>query len=189
MKAFLARHPQVMLQLSAGKDSLACLKLLEAEGAMDKVLVVWMNPGHPHPETIAYMEKIKARVPHFVELRGNIDNWVAMHGLPKDNPAVNEPHTFTCCAANMWQPMANFLRWTNITGVIRGQKKVDVLRAPISSGYIEDGVEYWFPLEAWSDDDVFTYCGEELPESYKREPKSVDCAICTGYTWRLSNGL
>ena len=46
------RHDIVVLQFSGGKDSTACLHLLEPW--WDKVHVVWVNPGAPYPEMLEH---------------------------------------------------------------------------------------------------------------------------------------
>jgi hypothetical protein len=71
----------------------------------------------------------------------------------------------------------------DLTGIIKGQKLADRGRPPITTGVTMGGVEIWHPLEAWTDDDVFSYLGNDTPESYRRGLKSsLDCMDCTAYS-------
>jgi phosphoadenosine phosphosulfate reductase len=70
--------------------------------------------------------------------------------------------------------------------VIRGQKNADVLKGPLRSGHVdEDGVEYWFPLEDWTDADVRRFIADQaeiaLPDYYRYTNSSLDCWSCTAY--------
>lgn len=188
---FLSRHDRVVLQFSAGKDSAACLKLLRPW--LDRIQVVWVNPGRPYPETVAYMEKVRQSVPYFVEVTGRQPQWVKENGYPCDfysvdmttfgswkGPKLN--FTLNCCNANLWQPMLRWMLEHRITGVIRGSKRNDGLVSPVQSGQVIQGMEFLFPLEDWTDEQVMAFVGEDLPDSYRRGlTSSLDCATCTGY--------
>jgi len=193
---FFKRHLRVALELSSGKDSAACLWLLEPY--WDRLTVVWMNPGNPYPETREYMDRVKSLVPHFVELLGRQPEWIEQFGHPVDVvPASASPFTmiprnqgnmklqpfFSCCSANMWLPMDQWIRENEVTGVIRGQKSCDSLKNPFTSGQIVGGIEYLFPIEEWSNEQVMEYLGpDRIPASYKRGLfSSLDCMNCTAY--------
>jgi 3'-phosphoadenosine 5'-phosphosulfate sulfotransferase (PAPS reductase)/FAD synthetase len=195
---FFARQPgPVALQFSSGKDSAACLWLLEPW--WDRLDVVWGNPGNPYPETLAYMERIRKIVPRFVEVGGQQPASIRAKGWPVDilpvegtavgvvlgfEPAAPLRMFHECCWENLWQPMQEFLIRGGYTGVIRGQKLSDRLKSPTRSGDVEAGVEYLFPIETWSHAEVFDFLGpSRLPESYKRGlSSSLDCINCTAYT-------
>jgi 3'-phosphoadenosine 5'-phosphosulfate sulfotransferase (PAPS reductase)/FAD synthetase len=195
VQEFFNRHQKVVLQLSAGKDSAACLWLLRPW--WDRLYVVWCNQGNPYPETLAYMEYIAGIVPNFFVVRGNQPVWIKQNGypvdvLPLESTAIGkiiaseggptlQPY-WSCCGANSWQPMEEFLSVIGATGVIRGQKSCDELKSPESLGAQKDGIEYFFPVEDWSDQDVIHYVGSKLPDSYKRGlTKSFDCMNCTAF--------
>lgn len=195
IEEFFNRHSKVVLQLSAGKDSAACLWLLESY--WDKLTVLWCNQGNPYPETVEYMKRIKATVPNFLEVRGNQIEWVRQKGYPVDViPLLNTDYGrfiasqdnlklqpfWECCSHNFWEPMGKAVKDNGFTGVIRGQKSQDGLKSPVKSGSVIDGIEYLFPIETWSDEDVLDFLGERVPESYKRGLKtSLDCINCTAY--------
>jgi phosphoadenosine phosphosulfate reductase len=192
---FIDRHERIVLLFSAGKDSAACLKLLRPHLA--HVLVTWVNPGHPYPETVEYMSAIQRSVPHFQMVLGGQREFVARHGHPADlvpfeaTPNGRIAHRSTapmlvplevCCRHNLWEPCQRAVREYAATGCIRGDKEADQLRTEIRSGDVHDGVEYFFPLAAWSDEEVFAYLGEDTPPSYRRGLRtSLDCINCTAY--------
>lgn len=191
---FMARHGRVVLQFSAGKDSAACLKLLRPW--IDKVIVLWCNQGAPYKETLEYMDKIKASVPCFIEVKGNQPEFIATHGYPADlvpfegtelgNVASNAPYLISsiqdCCGTNLWAVLAKATLESGATGVIRGERQVDRLKSIIGPQSIHLDQEYLCPLYAWSEDDVISFLGVDIPESYKRGlQSSLDCTTCTAY--------
>lgn len=195
LAAFFSRHERVMLQFSAGKDSAACLYLLEP--FRDRLTVAWMNPGNPTQEVTTYMERIAKLVPHFLEVKGKQPEWIRQNGYPvdvlpfpstrlgrvaNDTQVVRFAPAESCCRANMWEPMAAAVIAGDYTAVIRGQKACDSLKIPVVSGTVIDGIEYCFPLESWSDEQVFEFIGPNLPPGYARGlHSSVDCKNCTAY--------
>lgn len=171
--AFFSRHNRVGLCFSAGKDSAVCLELLDPW--LDRVEVIWVNPGDPHPETREYMDRVAERVPMFTEVRGKQPEYIRLHG----KPGLGE---FNCCAQNMWLPIQNYVARAGITGLIRGQKNSDVLKSPVRSGDVVGGVEFLHPIEDWTDEEVIAFLGDRIPESYKRGVKSsLDCQNCAVY--------
>ena len=192
---FFSTHDKVMLQFSAGKDSAACLWLLEEFwGQMD---VVWVNPGNPYPETLRYMERISKLVPRFKVVLGKQPQDIAQHGWPADvvpmeATQIGQQMTgdtgprlrpfWECCWNNMWGPMLEEVTRGGYDGIIRGQKLADSLKGPLRTGSQVDGVEYFHPLEDWTDEQVKKFLGDRLPDSYKRGlPSSLDCMDCTAY--------
>ena len=192
---FFSTHDKVMLQFSAGKDSAACLWLLEEFwGQMD---VVWVNPGNPYPETLRYMERISKLVPRFKVVLSKQPQDIAQHGWPVDvvpmeATQIGQEMTgetgprlrpfWECCWNNMWQPMLEEVTRGGYDGIIRGQKLADSLKGPLRTGSQVDGVEYFHPLEDWTDEQVKKFLGDRLPDSYKRGlPSSLDCMDCTAY--------
>lgn len=184
-----------MLQFSAGKDSAACLYLLEP--FWDRLTVTWMNPGNPTKEVRAYMERISKLVPNFLEVKGRQPEWIQQNGYPVDilpfastlvgrvagsEVGVRFSAVEDCCGANMWGPLARAVIDGGYSAVIRGQKASDSLKTSVKSGMVIHGIEYLFPLEDWSDEAVFDFLGPNTPPSYARGLRSsVDCRNCTAY--------
>ena len=159
MQDFFNRHKKIALMFSGGKDSLACLHLVK--DYLDKVLVVWVNTGANFPEIVEMMEKVKASVPHFFEIKTNQPESIKAKGYPVDVVPVNYTMLgqavtsikdlklrsyFECCSENIWIPCNEEIYKLGVTGIIRGQRNSEAHKAPIKSGHIENGIEYQFPI-------------------------------------------
>lgn len=197
MQEFYSRHEKVALMFSGGKDSIACLHLLK--DYLDKTLVVWVNTGANFPEIEVLMEKTRAKVPHFLEIKTNQPESIKAKGYPVDVVPVNYTllgqsvtsikdfklrSYFECCSENFWIPCDAKMRELGVTGIIRGQRNSEGHRAPIQSGYVENGIEYCLPIEEWSEEQVLGYLveqGVELDERLKMSHSSLDCWNCTAY--------
>jgi phosphoadenosine phosphosulfate reductase len=187
---------KTFLQFSGGKDSLACLYLLKPR--WDEITVAWVNAGATFPETLTQMEQIRQMVPHFLEIRSR--QTIDTEGYPADvlpvsdtvlgrllneqsGPKFQSRHF--CCAAALWRPMDNAMRELGAKVIIRGQKNTDQLRSLLLvSGTVIDGVEYQFPLQDWTDADVYRYLREQqvsLPLNYEHMDTGLDCMNCTAY--------
>lgn len=197
MEDIIERHDKIALQLSGGRDSIACLYLLRP--FWGKLTVYWLNTGAPFPETVAVMDKVRALVPHFVELDGKQPEVVDSLGLPSD--IVPASHTligimagasagpmiqdrYTCCATVMMMPMHQRMLADGITLVIRGQKDADKLKSPVRSGDVIDGIEYLFPVQDWSTQQVMAYLqsqGAPIPRFYEMMDSAPDCMTCSAY--------
>lgn len=193
-------HDHGVLFFSGGKDSLACLLLLREH--WDRITVVWSNPGAPHAETVAYMDRIRSIVPHFVELNGRQPEWIAAHGWPVDvvpvkassagaigfeAPKVRMASFLDCCSANLWEPMRQYVIDTAPTLIIRGQRADESPRNRMTDAEVTvlGTVTYWHPLHDWTAAQVKEYiqaAGWELPPFYDiGAESSPDCWNCTAY--------
>ena len=191
------RHKTAVLQISGGIDSLACLYLLRHR--WNDVTVMWCNTGAAFPETVDQMAAIRALVPHFVEVRSDQPANIAQYGYPSDvltawdmpagrigddsrNRKMQSP--MTCCAANLWLPAMQACNDMGATLIIRGQRNEETKKSPVHSGDVVDGVEFWFPIEAWTREEVRTYLASEgvtIPAHYDYVDSSLDCMTCTAY--------
>ena len=71
-----------------------------------------------------------------------------------------------------------------ITGIIRGQRNSEAHKAPIKLGYVENGIEYQFPIASWSDSEVIDYLRSKdvvIDERLSMAHSSLDCWNCTAY--------
>lgn len=199
MNDLFSRHAHIALQFSGGKDSLACLYYCRPW--WDKLTVFWLNTGAATPDVLERMDKAKGLVPNFVEVNSNQPADIERNGYPVDilpiknaignknfehyNGMLLQPY-MACCAHNIWIPMANAMLAFGATLIIRGQRSEDKRTSPIRSGETVAGVEYYFPLEDWSRNEVFAYLRElsvEIPVHYQYETSSVDCWNCTAYLY------
>jgi phosphoadenosine phosphosulfate reductase len=197
MQDFFNRHEKVALMFSGGKDSLACLHLIEKY--LDKTVVIWVNTGANFPEIEALMEETKAKVPHFFEIATNQPKSIEANGYPVDVVPVNYTNLgqsvtsikdlklrsyFDCCSENFWIPCDTEMRKLGVTGVIRGQRQSEGHRAPIKSGHIEHGIEYLLPIESWTDSEVKDYLRSKdvvIDERLSMAHSSLDCWNCTAF--------
>ncbi|WOJ93371.1 phosphoadenosine phosphosulfate reductase family protein [Congregibacter variabilis] len=186
------------LQFSGGKDSLACLHLFESE--WDDIYVVWVNTGAAYPDVIEYMEEWRQVLPNFVEVKTDQPGNIAKYGWPADVVPINSTSIgrklmsgdgpviqdyLSCCGRNIWAPMQSAMKDLGATRIIRGQRADDSHKGPLKSGQLVDGVEYVYPLENWSEQDVFDYLRSvdaQIPSYYaKGEVTGRDCWDCTAY--------
>lgn len=191
-------YSRTFLQFSGGKDSIACLHVLRER--WDDLTVVWLNTGAAYPETIDYMQRIAALVPHFRELKSSQN--IETEGYPADllptsATAIGRQlgrsagklrfqSRWTCCAHAKWLPMDAHMRALGATTIIRGTKKYDAnLYSNLAvHGAVHDGMRYECPLWEWTDERVFAFIREhdiELPRNYEAMAKGLDCWNCTAY--------
>jgi phosphoadenosine phosphosulfate reductase len=197
IEATIDRHARIALQVSGGRDSLACLYLLRP--FWNRLTVYWCNTGDAYPETVEIMQHVAALVPHFVEIDGRQPDVVAGFGLPSDIvPASHTPigimggdsfgpliqDRYSCCSRVFMLPLHERMVADGITLVIRGQKDADKLKSPIRSGAVDLGIEYLFPIEDWSTSQVMDYLvaeGAPVPRFYDMLDGTPDCMTCSAY--------
>lgn len=192
----LDRHERIALQVSGGKDSLACLYMLQPY--WDRLTVYWTNTGDTFPEVVAIMDQIREAVPRFVEIKTDVAQVHEDHGMPSD--IVPESATpfgiivghaapliqgrYSCCFASIMRPMHERMIADGITLVIRGQRNDDTLKAPVKSGDVIDGIEFYFPIEHMTKRDVMTYLkqvGAPIPRFYEVMDTAPDCMSCSAW--------
>ncbi len=189
LDAVLDRHQRIGFQFSGGKDSLAAL--LQMAKHWKRMTVYWTNTGDPVPEVQAVVDRVRAMVPHFVEIAGRVHEQIAAHGLPSDlvptSAGMSAPprlqDRFNCCYHALMAPMHQRMHEDGVTLIVRGQKTADTLKSTLRSGALENGVEVFFPLEHWTDAEVFVYLETNafVPDYYKHLAASPDCLTCSAY--------
>lgn len=196
MEEIINRHERIALQLSGGKDSLACLYLLREH--LGRITVYWLNTGRAFPETVQVIEAVRDFVPNLVEVAGNVDAVHQQFGIPSDIvPASATPignavgHSaqliqdrYSCCFRTMMQPMHERMLADGITLIIRGQRNDDPLKPAVRSGTEEAGIEYLFPIEGWNQQQVMQYLREQgapIPRFYEVLDEAPDCMNCTAW--------
>jgi len=185
----------VALHFSGGKDSLACLYLLEP-WLTHHVRVYWVNTGDACPETEEVVRRVQALLPSFVEVRSDVQEWRRANGTPSDLVPANS-HTlgllygmgvtklssrFDCCWNNIMAPMHQRMLGDNIDVVVRGTKRADTGTVP-HEGWAED-YYVMLPIREWSHRDVFAYLekvGAPNNPIYKHF-KSISAPECIGCT-------
>lgn len=194
--AILARHERIALQVSGGRDSIACLTLLKPH--WDRLTIYWLDTGAAYPETVALMEKIAAQVPRFVRIEGRQPQVIEQFGLPTDIlPANATPmgisgsgqgvpmqDRYSCCLRSIMLPLHERMVADGITLIIRGQKNADRLKSPVRSGDVIDGIEYLFPIQDWDAHQVMRFLRDEdapIPRFYEMLNGAPDCMTCSAW--------
>lgn len=196
MEDIINRHDRIALQLSGGKDSLACLFLLRPY--WDSLTVYWLNTGRAFPETVQVINAVREMVPHLVEVAGNVDAVHSQFGIPSDivpagatriGKAVGHgmplmQDRYSCCFMTMIRPMHERMIADGITLIIRGQRNDDPLKPAVRSGTVDGGIEYLFPIEDWSQRQVMQYLRDEqapIPRFYEMLDEAPDCMTCSAW--------
>lgn len=206
LESFYKLHQKVALLFSGGKDSLALLYL--AKPWWDRTYVVWVNTQCNFPEMHRFMEHIQRMVPHFIEVKSNTLKFINTYGFPSDVVVSEQADgavfagegtpqmcsKFECCQHNLWRPIWEFMKSTDATGFLKGQKYTDHLRAPwVDKFNIGDKkLELAYPIADWSDEDVRRYLAcqsVEIDERLRLSHSSLDCWCCTAYWDQLKERL
>ena len=130
------------LELSGGKDSVACLYLLR--NRLDEITVYWLNTGDAYPETVDVINECRKIIPHFVEVQSDVLAWQTVNGVPSDVVPVTGEHVhlplkegeiravdhYTCCACNIMLPLHDKVVADGNTTIIRGQKNERISTSP-----------------------------------------------------------
>lgn len=192
----LDRHAKIALSFSGGKDSLACVYLMRPH--LDRITVFHNDTGDLLPEVMEVVEHVKAMCPNFVHIRGDVNAWIAEHGMPTDllphsahtiGELMGEASTrlvprYDCCWANLMSPVHQAIKASGSSLVIRGTKRVDMKRLPMASGDVLDGIEVLLPLQDWSHDEVFAYLraeGAPICRVYEAVTNAPECARCPAW--------
>lgn len=150
-----------------------CVLLDVAARVVPGLSVVFLDTLYHFPETLAYLETIKARFPVEVEV-------VRPLAAPDDGWRSD---TDACCAARKVEPLRRALagRSAWMTG-LRRSESLSRRRAPVVSWDAGRGLAKVNPLASWSADDVAAHVTlHDLP----RHPleasgyRSVGCWPCT----------
>jgi 3'-phosphoadenosine 5'-phosphosulfate sulfotransferase (PAPS reductase)/FAD synthetase len=198
---YFMRHERAALMLSGGKDSTTALMLCRPW--WDQITVYWSNPGAALPETIDQMARVRAMVPNFVEVRGDVMADIQQSGWPVDIvPHAMTPigrmtsgtdgivvrDRFACCYRNLMFPAYQQAVADGCTLIVRGERRAETNHnRSVSSGYIdENNVEHLLPIYDWPTEVVMTYLQTRAPElihpAYAEGAAgNPDCVCCTAF--------
>jgi 3'-phosphoadenosine 5'-phosphosulfate sulfotransferase (PAPS reductase)/FAD synthetase len=188
--------PKIALQFSGGRDSLALLLLCKP--FWNKLTVYYTNSGDAYPETLELVNRVREKVPNFIEIPGKVLQTRATDGFASDVLPARATWGFeayrdklgsvgreVCCFKSIMLPMHAAMRADGIKCIIRGQRSSDEPKSPIQSGEIVDGFALYLPIDAWTDAEVEYYIkeqGEEVPPYYAAGMTSApDCMTCTAW--------
>lgn len=189
-----------ILMFSGGKDSLACLYILE-QLEQTNFTAVWVDTGKNFNQILKTIEYAMKRFPNieFLQLRVNRDAQWETKGLPTDvmnldyskkgnmylGTSIKFQSRFSCCFENIMLPVLTLIKEWNSNLLIRGNKLSDSSKDYSKSGDIIDGVTIWNPVQDWDDNKVRQYLREKMGEDYPKHldynHSSLDCRDCTAY--------
>lgn len=195
-----SRHEVVHLLFSAGKDSTCCLHQVLEKGLGARTVLVFVNTGAAVPEIMGEVESYRNRVRGIVYLKSDQPGFIRDHGFPSDvvvsdntelgrslvqrpPSAVKVCDKFSCCCANIWEPLERYLGSGEVTAFIIGDKLNDKHGRLDPSGFINGRyVERCHPIANWSDAQVRSYLEVTCPNArFALDHSSIDCWNCTGY--------
>lgn len=196
VEATLQKHERIALQLSGGKDSLACLYLMRPY--LDRITVYWLNTGRAFPETVQTIEAVREFIPHFVEIKSDVDLVHRQMGIPSDIVPTSGTHAghifghtaaliqdrYSCCFQTIMSPMHDRMIEDGITLIIRGQRNDDTLKIPLRSGALDGDMELLFPIETWTAKQVMAFLelkGAPIPRFYEMLDEAPDCMTCSAW--------
>jgi 3'-phosphoadenosine 5'-phosphosulfate sulfotransferase (PAPS reductase)/FAD synthetase len=192
----LDRHKKIALSFSGGKDSLTVVWLLRDR--LEDLTIYHLDTGDLLPEmreSVAWVERI---APHFVRVETKVNDWIVQNGMPTDllpytvHPvaeAMGEKHTrlvprYDCCYSNLMMPLFARVCADGNTLMIRGTKRVDMPKLPVADGEVMNGVEFHYPLQDWTNEQVMAYLrdnGVPIPRVYEHAVNSPECARCSAW--------
>jgi 3'-phosphoadenosine 5'-phosphosulfate sulfotransferase (PAPS reductase)/FAD synthetase len=199
----LEMHDKIALAFSGGKDSLACVFLTRSY--WDRITLYHVDTGDYLPEQREVIDTVEREMPYdFVRIQTDVASWISQHGLPSDL-LPHTAHPFgvltgqaktrltsrhDCCFANQMWPLYARVREDGNTMLIRGTKAVDMPVLPVRDGDVDQGLEFFYPLQDWSDEQVFGYlrdCGVEVSRVYQHLDHGLSCATCPAW-WNERRG-
>lgn len=189
----LGNHHKIALQFSGGKDSIACL--WQMRSLLHRVTVYHVSTGAEGDDAKAAVAWAKEHAPHFVQIDSRRpEGTIASDVVPSSGTAIGLLSVgragpvvidrFSCCAQTIMIPMHERMRADGITLIVRGQKLADKRKSALRTGDKLDGFEFLFPIEGWTDDDVFAYLREHnLPmgKCYSDLGGMPDCLDCSAW--------
>lgn len=192
----LAAHERIGLSFSGGKDSLACVRMFKKH--LSRIRIYHVDTGDLLPEMCASVAAVEAYAPDFVRIETRVADWIAVHGLPTDlvphsahpvGRAMGENRAslvarYDCCYANLMWPVFDRASRDGCTLLIRGTKRADMRRLPAEDGEIVAGVELYYPLLDWSNEQVRAFLaleGVKLPRIYDTVANAPECARCSAW--------
>ena len=192
----LKRHKRVLFLFSGGKDSVAVYHLIKPY--LDRIVVGFVDTGDSAPEILSYIEKIEAQTPNFVRYTSDVKSWIKENGHPSDVVPVeytSEGHLygspknlkitsyFSCCNANIWEPLAKLAHHVKADAIITGQRNDDEHKSPVQNGTFDGSFHHYYPIVDWNEDQVRAYIKEqgETDARFDLDHTSIDCLTCTAY--------
>jgi len=159
------------LQFSGGKDSLALLFYMRALWPF--ITVVHLDTGDAYTATRQRVMALAKVIPNFVLLRSDSIAYRKANGPPGGATWIS------CCRANIFVPMHEYLFANGYRQVLRGTKACDPHVHMTFPGDVMDGILFTYPLWHCPDGAVCLSLGEHLPAPYRKGATGMPhCKSC-----------
>lgn len=193
------RHQRIAFQLSGGRDSVAALHVVR--DFWPRLRVYYLDTGESFPETRAVIGEISGWTGILIDVvQADVRAYWDSVGWPSDVVPVSatpigrmvdaEPvrvvGRFDCCYQNLMRPMHERMLDDGITLIVRGTRADDYIAPPVRSGDVQVGIEFLYPIEDWTTDQVDAYTREHgLPVApwyaAAGQQHGSDCLRCTAW--------
>lgn len=182
------------LQFSGGRDSLALLYSLQEFWPL--LTVYYCNSGDAFPETLRLIDKLKNKIPNFVEIKGRVQKSREAYGWASDILPSNVTVPFgkdvypnftpmigreACCFKSIMEPLHERMLEDGITLILRGQRDSDFPKSPVLDGTSIQGILLRYPIATMTTLEVDLFLGDRLPEYYTSMTSAPDCMHCTAW--------
>ena len=208
IKSAFARHTRIGFQFSGGRDSTAALYLLRAYWW--RMEVYHLDTGDQFPETQEVVNQVEAEFKEatgrqFNRITTDVNETRRTYGLasdlvPVDNTEVGRLLSgrelkiisrYDCCYITLMAPIHQRIQQDGISLLIRGQRDDEYANQPKRSGDIENGIEFLYPIQDWTGEQVSAYLkenGHPVAPFYDRGARRApECMGCTAW-WDEGRG-
>lgn len=208
VKSAFSRHTRIGFQFSGGRDSTAALYLLREY--WPRMTVYHLDTGDQFPETQVVVNQVEAEFiaatgRRFERVVTSAENTRNAYGLASDLvPVDNIPvgrmlsgrdvqiiSRYDCCFITLMEPIHRRIQHDGISLLIRGQRDDEYAKQPKRSGDIEDGIEFLYPIQDWTGEQVSAYLkdnGHPVAPFYDRGARRApECMGCTAW-WDEGRG-
>lgn len=190
-----------ILALSGGKDSMACLHLMQD----DLACAIYVDTGYAYPETHKMIDYARTLI-EVHTIRSDRYGHNERNGIPADvvpvewtvtGQAMTGPKSVTiqsalqCCFDNLSRPLLDAAKALGATSVVYGQRHQEQYKAPAQNGTVVEGITRLHPIEDWTTEQVLAYLDTkmEVPTYFRSlQRTSLDCYDCPAYG-RVSKDL
>ena len=199
-----ARHNDVVLFFSAGKDSLATLRLVLDLDLGQSTTLLHVNQGDEFPEITECVERCGKLVKNLEIAKGDVLSFTKFMGWPTDLPVTDNTDVgkrmfnvpcgikaidkYACCKHNKWDVWENWIATHDVSVFVSGSKDPDMY-GHTANGTVVNGkvIEICNPIRSWTDEDVLSYLKEkdfmfgQEERLYLDMDTSLDCRCCTAH--------
>lgn len=195
----MSHSPNVALQFSGGRDSLAMLLLLQ--NYWEDLTVYHLDTNDEYPETSELVAKMRAVVPRWNDVQSSSPSVRRVYGLPSD--LIPQSTSFLgvpdrikiidrniCCYHSIMLPMHEAMVQDKITLILRGQRSKDYPKSPVRNQQTVAGMTIIYPVEDLHDLAINAVVSKQAPKFGIMDPlkyynegltSSPDCMGCTAW--------